>query len=181
MSDWLHSLDGIRDQVWARLAAGAAARDVVSLATVSDQGKAEVRTVVLRDAEPKAGIVAIYTDLYSSKIKSLQANPHAEILLWDAVMRLQIRLEADVTILTGAKAATLWDAIPDHSRDSYGVTPAPGTVIPGDTAYVKAPDPASFAVLTCRITHIDAVSLAQPHRRAGFSRLGDWSGNWLAP
>jgi hypothetical protein len=86
-----------------------------------------------------------------------------------------------VTIRSGAEVAEIWAGVPDPSRQSYGITPAPGTPIADTLDYVKEPDPATFAVLTCRIVHIDAVHLGDRHRRAAYSHNGDWVGQWLVP
>lgn len=182
MSEWFETLDGLQERAWARLALAAMQSDVVSFATVSLDGAPELRTVVLRDATP--GVLEIYTDLESAKITSLRANPRASILLWDADLQLQIRAQCAVTILTGDAVADRWHAVPDHSRLSYGITPAPGAVIPDSTAYKKRPNQSVFAVLSCRVETLDLVHLGRPHRRARVARGsqgGDWSANWLAP
>ncbi len=181
MNNWWETLDGTQAQVWDRLTQGADKRAHVALGTVSIDGQPEVRTVVLRDVDPKTRSLELYTDLQSDKITSLRNNPKAAIHLWDADLALQIRVQADVTILTGDAVMDRWNAVPDHSKNSYGITPAPGQPIPESTAYTKKPDPAVFAVLSCQATHIDAVYLGDIHRRAAFSQVGDWTGKWLAP
>ena len=181
MNNWFETLDGTQAMVWDRLHVSARDSALVAFATVSKDGLPEVRTVVLRDADRNARTLEIYTDLQSDKITSLQAHPHASVVLWDETTSLQIRLQAEVVILSGAAVRDRWMAVPDHSKISYGVTPAPGQVIPESTAYTKAPNAEVFAVLSCRVAHIDAVYLGRIHRRAAFSQVGDWAGNWLAP
>lgn len=185
MSEWFETLDGLHERVWARLAMGALQSDYVTFATVSTAGEPEARTVVLRNAAPDEGTVEVYTDLESAKVQSLRQTPRASLLIWDADLELQIRAQSVVTILTGEDVAARWDDVPDHSRFSYGITPAPGQVIPDSTAYKKEPDQSVFAVLSCRIDAFDIVHLGRPHRRASFTRGasqgGDWSANWLAP
>jgi hypothetical protein len=136
---------------------------------------------VLRAADPISGAVTVHTDLFSGKVASLRALPRAALHVWDAGQALQIRLQAQVTIESGHSVRALWDRIPDHAQQSYGVTPAPGAPIATALDYVKRPDPATFAVLHCAIVHIDAVYLGARHRRAGYSRLDDWAGQWLSP
>ena len=179
MSNWFETLDGTLAKVWERLVSGAGTQ--VAFGTVSVEGTPEVRTVVLRCADVKTHTLEIYTDIQSDKITSLRTHPKAAIHLWDADLALQIRLHTDVTILTGDAVMDRWRAVPDHSKLSYGVTPAPGQPILESTAYTKAPDPNAFAVLSCKTTQIDAVYLGKIHRRAAFSRDGDWIGKWLAP
>lgn len=179
MSDWFETLNGTYAKVWDCLSDNVNNRAQVAFATVSPANMPEVRTVVLRHAsKPK---VEFYTDLKSDKITSLQANPIASILLWDADLALQIRLTTKVSILSGETIMTRWNAVPDHSKISYGVIPAPGQPIPDSTAYTKKPDPNAFAVLVCHVTNIDVVYLGQTHRRANFSQDSDWRGKWLAP
>lgn len=186
MNDWVTTLDGLLQQVWAQLAEAAETSALVSLATVSPTHQPEARTVVLRAADSTSAALEIYTDLQSDKIASLRATPRAAILHWDQDRKLQIRATCRVTILSGSDVMDRWRGVPDHSRVSYGMTPPPGRPIPTSTAYVKKPDPAVFAVLSCEVTHLDAVHLGQPHRRAFFARdagsqPGDWRMGWLAP
>lgn len=181
MSDDFETLPGLHARAWAQLRSGAAGREHVALATVSTAGLPEARTVVLRAADEGAATVEIYTDLKSDKIASLRAHLVGSVLYWDAETALQMRAACDVTILSGQAAQSRWDGVPDHSRYSYGITPAPGRVIAESTAYHKDPQMDDFAVLQCRISHLDVLHLKQPHRRAQFSRDSEWCGNWVAP
>jgi pyridoxamine 5'-phosphate oxidase len=183
--EWAETLPTLLDQVWLRLAHGvadarAAARHPV-FATTSPSGWPEARTVVLRSAGRSAARVTVHTDLYSGKISSLRAAPRAALHVWDEGVRLQIRLQASVEILSGDAVAQDWARVPDHARQSYGVTPPPGSPIAAALAYQKAPDPATFAVLRCQIVHVDAVHLGGVHRRARFEAADGWQGQWLAP
>ncbi|MDP5362105.1 MAG: pyridoxamine 5'-phosphate oxidase family protein [Paracoccaceae bacterium] len=185
MSDWFETSQGIWTKVWSTLGRGVAdakhpARRP-TFATVSPDGWPEARTVVLRSADPDSAQVTVHTDLFSDKIESLRATPRAALHIWDAKQDLQIRLQAEVAILSGPQTRALWDKIPDHAQQSYGVTPPPGTPIDAALAYNKDPDPETFAILECRVTHIDAVHLGTDHRRIRFSRLGHWHGQWLSP
>ena len=185
MSDWFETAEGTWARVWATLGMGVADADHPArrptFATLSPDGWPEARTVVLRSADPEIGAVTVHTDLFSDKIKSLTKTPRAALHVWDEDQQLQIRLQAEVTIQSGAVTRALWDEIPDHAQQSYGVTPPPGTAIEGSLDYVKAPDPATFAVLTCRVMHVDAVHLGAVHRRISFSRERQWTGQWLSP
>ena len=185
MTDWFETTDGIWKKVWSALGQGVsdASRParLPTFATVSPDGWPQARTVVLRSADRKAGRVAVYTDLFSDKIRSLRAQPRAALHIWDPKEDLQIRLQAEVTIISGPDTRLLWDQTPDHAQQSYGVIPPPGTPIENALAYGKTPDPDSFAVLDCTITAIDAVHLGADHRRACFSRVGHWQGQWLSP
>ena len=185
MNKWFETKEGILARVWKTLAAGVAdaahpARRP-TFATVSRDGWPEARTVVLRTADKEGAEVSVHTDLYSDKVKSLQATPRAALHIWDAAQDLQIRLQAKVTIQSGPQVRDLWARIPDHAQQSYGVTPPPGVAINEALDYVKDPDPATFAILLCQVTDIDAVHLGIDHRRCSFSRVGHWQGQWLSP
>lgn len=185
MSDWFETSQGIWDKVWTTLGRGVAdARHPArrpTFATVSPDGWPEARTVVLRSTVRDDATVTVHTDLYSDKIKSLRATPRAALHIWDAKQDLQIRLQVEVTILSGDQTRALWDNIPDHAQQSYGVIPPPGTPIETALAYNKTPDPTTFAILDCRVMLLDAVHLGADHRRVRFSRLGHWHGQWLSP
>jgi len=107
--------------------------------------------------------------------------PFAALHVWDAAAHLQMRLEATVTILTGADVAATWAEVPNASRQSYGSLPAPGQPIAQALDYAKQSDPASFAVLRLTVQSIDALHLGPHHRRARFDRHAGWAGIWLAP
>ena len=186
MTDWFTTRDGLLGQVWRCLADGVAdasapARHPV-LATIGLGGGPEARTVVLRAADRSAGTVQVHTDSASTKVVELAANPQAALHIWEAGVHLQIRLRGVVEVVQGSTTAALWSRVPDGSRASYGVTPAPGTPIATADAYQRTSDPARFAVLVLTIDQIDAVHLSGDyHRRALYSRHDEWHGAWLAP
>lgn len=185
MTDWFETTDGLFGRMWQTLAMGVADPNAPArhptFATVGPAGWPEARTVVLRAVDARARSFDIHTDLKSAKVASLRATKHAALHVWDVSARLQIRLSATVTILTGPEVAAIWARVPDPSRQSYGVTPPPATPIPDALSYVKQPDPATFAVLNCAITAVDLVHLGAHHRRARFGPDTGWQGQWLAP
>lgn len=186
MVHWYSDLARLWHRVWEELDLGVrdpkmAARSPV-LATLGLGGAPEARTVVLRDACREEARLAIHTDSRSTKCAELAAHPKASLHIWEPRMRLQTRLRGHMAVETGAAVAWLWGHVPDGSRASYGVTPAPGTPIETADAYQSAPDPSRFAVLTLTIEEIDAVHLSgDHHRRALFRREDNWRGTWLAP
>jgi hypothetical protein len=185
MNNWFETLAGLKAEAWDTLARGVQDADhparLPSFATLSPDGWPEVRTVVLRHVNHREHAVSVHTDLHSDKIRSLRAHPRAALHIWDADHALQLRLQAEVTIASGADVRALWDEIPDHAQQSYGVVPPPGTRIETALDYVKSPDPATFAVLTCRVVTIDVVHLGADHRRAVFTRSSNWAGQWVSP
>ena len=171
---WAADLSDRHAQVWARLVRGVRDRRAPThhptLATVTPDGMPQARTVVLRAADKGTGTLDIHTDLHSAKVAGLRRTPFAALHLWDATARLQMRLEATATILTGPDAAVVWAGLPDASRQSYSCQPAPGRPIAEALDYARQPDPASFAALRLTVPMIDALHLGPNHRRARFDR-----------
>jgi len=182
---WANNLSQLHLEIWLRLARGVHDRHAPArhptLATVTQDGKPQARTVVLRAVNTLAGTLDIHTDLRSSKVQQLQATPYAAVHVWDASAHLQLRLDVGVTVLTGIDVAAIWAAVPEGSKLSYGSTPAPGQSIAQALAYTNTPDAKHFAVLRLSVQTIDALHLGANHRRARFDRLDDWAGEWLAP
>ena len=182
---WAADLSEIHAQVWTRLLRGVRDRRAPTrhptMATVTPDGRPQARTVVLRAADKQASSLEIHTDLHSTKVIELISTPFASLHVWDTTAHLQLRLEANVTILKGEEVAEIWARVPVLSRSSYGGSPAPGQPIPEGLAYNKAPDATSFAVLQLSVHTIDVLHLGQRHRRARFERSANWEGVWLSP
>jgi hypothetical protein len=173
------------DSAWQHLRRGVAdsrspAR-YLTFATVSPEGLPEARTVALRHASGAEGIVEVHTDIATPKVQALGVVPHAALHVWLPKAKLQIRLTTSVEILTGEAVESEWAKVPTASRVSYGTEPAPGTPIGDVFAYDKPPVRERFAILRCRVDHLDLVELGERHRRAAFRRSDDWRGAWLAP
>ncbi len=182
---WASDLAQLHAEVWLRLTRGVHDRHAPArhptLATVSRDGLPQARTVVLRAADKAAGTLDIHTDLRSAKVRDLRGMAFAALHVWDASAHLQLRLEAEVAILTGKDVAAIWDRVPATSQGAYGSTPAPGEPIAQALDYTKAADPTCFAVLRLTISAVDALHLGPNHRRARFDRKTGWAGVWLAP
>lgn len=180
------SLDDTLDEVWARLSRGVADRRAPArqpvLSTVDPSGRPQSRIVVLRAQQRATGVLDIHTDLHSAKIADLASCPHAQLLIWEPSVRLQIRLAADVDIVTGEAVRPVWDKVPDGARQAYGGAPKPGQEISSADVYQPGSDFSRFAVLRCHLTQIETLCLAPDrHYRALFSRSRGFAGQWLAP
>lgn len=182
---WACELDTLFAEAWRRLVRGVHDRRAPSrhptLGTVSAHGLPQLRTVVLRAVDTEAATVRLYTDLHSSKVSDLRSTPTAALHIWDNNARLQLRLHADVCILTGTDVASLWASLPDAGRRSYGGHPPPGQPIAESLAYHRSPDQTAFAVLHLVVMEMDILHLGSEHRRAMFTRDTAWRGQWCAP
>jgi len=182
---WAKSLDTLLTEVWQRLTRAihdrrAAARHP-TLATVSADGWPEARTVVLRAADRAGAFLQVYTDLRSAKVADLRANPRAALHIWDKSAHLQARLRTEVTILSGAETAALWERLSAPARLAYANTPGPGLPIQDALGYRQNPDPAHFAVLKLAVQEMDVLHLGPEHRRALYRSAAGWAGQWVAP
>jgi hypothetical protein len=179
------NLQAFLDEAWRHITRGVAdSRSPArypTFVTVSPAGVPEARTVALRGASRAQAVLEVHTDIETAKVAALRATPVAAFHVWLPRADLQIRLTADVEILTGDAVEAQWARVPAASRVSYGTIPVPGAPIPDVYAYDKPPERARFAVLRCALTQIDLVHLGERHRRAGFVRADGWAGSWLAP
>ena len=117
---WACELDSLFAHAWQRLTRGVHDRHAPArhptLATVSPEGWPQARTVVLRGADKARSCIEIHTHLHSPKIDDLRAEPRAAVHVWDNGSRLQMRLQAQVEIISGPEAAQAWARVPDASR-----------------------------------------------------------------
>ena len=184
MSDH-NDLQGFLDEAWQHLSRGVADRRsparYPTFATVSPDGKPEVRTVALRGASRLASLLEVHTDTATAKVTALEHTPIAAFHIWLPRADLQIRLITSVSILTGRCIDNHWEKVPPASRVSYGTMPNPGYPIADVYAYTKLADRGRFAVLNCILKEIDLVHLGKRHRRALFVSDDGWTGSWLAP
>lgn len=184
MSD-ANDLAAFLDEAWQHLRRGVAdSRSLArypAFATVSPDGRPEVRTVALRRASRPDAELDVHTDILTPKIAALRHAPYAELHVWLPKPRMQIRLQTTVEILTGTTVEDIWADVPKASRVSYGTEPPPGTPIASVFDYEKPPVQARFAVLRCAVDRMDLVHLGERHRRAEFLRANDWAGTWVAP
>lgn len=150
------------------------------LATQSAAGP-QVRTLVLRVVDRENCALEMQTDLGSTKVTELQADPRAQVLIWDKAALLQARLSCEVAILIGAETEDRWALIPEHNRRGYGARPTPATPIGAPFDYEKPSDFNGFAVLRASVTQVEFMQLQEPHRRAIFHREDGWAGQWVVP
>lgn len=177
-------LNELLDDLWTRLEAGASIPDAparhLALATSRMNGGASVRILVLRSANRQKGILTFFTHRNSGKLRELESDPKAELLLWDQASQFQARLTVTASVLPGSPV--LWDRLGDRARLNYARDPIPGERIGGPDAPQPLPDPALLAVLEMRITEMDILRLSTtPQSRAWFRAADGFTGHWVAP
>lgn len=188
-------LDASFSEVWRLLAEGPVLRrnafHMPALATVDADGLPQVRTVVLREADPATGTLRFHCDRRSAKAADIAATGRAALHGYDTAAKIQIRVSGAARLHTDdATADAAWDGSRIMSRTCYGVAPAPGTPLPSGDAYAQPADGAdldaarpNFCAVVVTATRLDFLFLdRRGHRRAGWVRDGtSWTGTWLTP
>lgn len=188
----LQTLTEIEAAIWREI--GLAALDnqhewrTPVLASADGDG-ADARTVVLREADPEAGTLAIYTDSRAAKVRQLQAQPRCSLVMWSQRLGWQLRLRARVQAHTDGLAVTSrWAALrmsPAAGDYLSALTPgAPLDAAPGEQLNRAPAEPTAtqrefFAVLIATVEAMDWVELHRDgHRRASFTTT---QAQWLVP
>lgn len=183
--DWTDTLPATLGRAWHLLTEGAARRNRFAsrpvLATLSPDGWPEARTLLLRSADRSAGLLRFFTDAETHKMASLAAHPRAAVHVWDPEAEVQLRITAEVQVLTGGVTQAEWDALPQAGLVNYGKVPVPGTPIDAPLAYTETRDRAAFAVIEARVVALELLHLSATHRRARFVRADGWAGAWISP
>ncbi|MBI3519157.1 MAG: pyridoxamine 5'-phosphate oxidase [Bacteroidetes bacterium] len=94
--------------------------NAMTLATASKTGIPSVRTVLLKDVEPKG--FTFYTNYNSRKGKELEENPHASILFFWPELHRQVRIDGIVSQIDPAVSAIYFKERPRGSQISAWVS-----------------------------------------------------------
>jgi hypothetical protein len=149
---------------------------------------AQARTVVLREVDPLARELLLYTDTRSPKVAQLDHDPRAQLVCWSPALGWQLRLSVEIGCETeGLDVTSRW-ALLGHTRaaQDYLSPQAPGSPLPTHVADVVAPagEPrGAFAVLRARVLEMEWLALdPSGHRRAVFDFRGAAPQvRWLVP
>ena len=159
---------------------------------------ARARTVVLQDAVRVTRELRIHTDSRSAKIEELHRQPACQVLAYHPVQKIQIRLDATVSIhQENDIARKIWEKMPLSSRRCYLAQEAPGSRASNPTSGLptdlenRVPSAAEseagfccFAAVIIKVEQLEWLYLAaQGHRRAQFDWADDGivTSRWLVP
>ncbi len=163
-----------------------------NLATVSND-RPRLRSVVLRDVQLQERELICYTDFRSDKINEIKGSPSVEWAAYDPITRVQIRLRGIASIHNNdERSEQHWrESSPEHRR-GYITVSVPGTK--AESAVANLPDYLldrlpndeeaqlgyeNFAVIVCRIEHLDWLQLRRNgHLAAQFLWTDKWEGHW---
>ncbi len=140
-----------------------------ALASLGLDGAPQVRTVVLRHADPALWQLTFYTDSRSTKVLELQKNSQVTLVFWSKRLGWQIRLQTRVTVHTdGPEVAAAWGRV----QQSPSAGDYLSLVAPGSPLQLQADSPGQseqhhLAVLSAQAMSLDWLELARAgHRRA---------------
>jgi pyridoxamine 5'-phosphate oxidase len=162
------------------------------------QGLPDVRTVVLRKADAAAGMLYFHTDSRSPKVAAMREMPQVALLFYHHDAKLQLRIQAEATILTdGPLVDAQWAASSPSSKRCYLTAEAPSKYSAVHTigfdpvfgqrlpSHAEAePGRAYFALVACHIKELDFLLLGHDgHQRALLQYQNGHltAGHWLVP
>lgn len=151
-----------------------------TLATIASDGRPNVRTVVLRNFNPKDISFTIYTDSRSQKLQELEQDKRAQLLFYDPKRMLQIVVS--VVLLENINENKIYDDIPEHSKKDYSSIIIPGSKINSPDKLQFNFSKGFFSKLIFKAETIEYLRLKRPnHLRAFFKIEDNWKGTFLVP
>lgn len=184
-----HKLETILNQCWSAFSLGVEeANSPWRLPVVGTTGStgAELRTVVLREADEDRRSLVFHTDARSRKVNELEESGHAAWLFFDPQSGVQIRARSRVAMhLDDELTRKLWECMPQHARGNYSNSQSPGepTVARPETSLCDEEAFLNFVVVECEVVFLDWLQISKNgHQRAQFSWDGHtWIGVSVAP
>ena len=200
--DFYNDLSGVLDRSWLLLEQSI--EDPTSpvrtpvLISVSADGLAQGRTVVLRAFNRQQRQLKIYTDVRSEKVAQLRTQPVCTLVAYQPNPMIQLRLKTNAVVNHNNEITReSWAVMPGPNRCNYLTDPNPGSIS------VKATDGrpvinaesvptndeneiaySHFSVIVFAINELEWLYLPRRgHRRAQFiwDRTKSLQSNWLIP
>jgi len=200
--DFYNDLSGVLERSWLLLEQSI--EDPTSpvrtpvLISVSADGLAQGRTVVLRAFNRQQRQLKIYTDVRSEKVAQLRTQPVCTLVAYQPNPMIQLRLKTNAVVNHNNEITReSWAVMPGPNRCNYLTDPNPGSIS------VKATDGrpiinaesvptndeneiaySHFSVIVFAINELEWLYLPRRgHRRAQFiwDRTNSLQSNWLIP
>ncbi len=148
------------------------------LATDGEDGP-EARTVIIR--EYQWPYITFFSDSRTPKLKDLEREPRACVVVYDPKKRVQVRLKGRAEVIrSGSELESALNQIPERSRTDYRTTLAPGSRVKNDASARKQAETVHFALIRMELTKLDCLLLrTEGHSRAIFT--GPEDGSWVVP
>jgi len=182
-------LDTILEQCWNAFRTGVNKADspwrLPIIGTTGASG-AELRTVVLREADENTRSLVFHTDARSQKVKELEKSGQAAWLFFNPQSGMQIRARSNVTLhQRDDTVRKLWKQVPLESRHNYSSALTPGEPVKDQPLRLLNDDEAfqNFMVAQCEVIFLDWLLISEDgHQRVQFSWNGhEWNGVQVAP
>ncbi|MEM9220855.1 MAG: pyridoxamine 5'-phosphate oxidase family protein [Pseudomonadota bacterium] len=186
------SLEAVENAAWEFLALGATSRKSAfhqaTVANIGIDGRVSPRTVVLRGADRAARRLRFHTDVRSTKVAALKADPRCAMHFYDHDEKVQVRADGLAIVHhEDERTAHTWEGMRDFSKECYRQPIAPGAVM-------QAPDEANrsllcdkdgygnFVLVEVEISAFEWLYLAAAGHRRALVRYGATvDRDWLAP
>ncbi|WP_405383326.1 pyridoxamine 5'-phosphate oxidase family protein [Maribacter sp. LLG6340-A2] len=155
----------------------------VSLATVGQNAKPRLCTVVLREVTNDLKLT-VYTDSRSQKISNLLLNNQIGLLMYDPDKLLQVKIEGQAHIVKDVERLdTSWSNIPTNSRRDYITHHSPSSEINNPSSVEYLNNDHYFAMIDIVPQKIEYLKLKRPHHiRVAFEKEHDtWKSTFLVP
>ena len=201
-NDFYDDLSGVLERSWRLLKQAindstSPARTPV-LISVSADGLAQGRTVVLRGFNHQQRQLRIYTDVRSAKVAQLQAQPTCTLVVYQPNPMIQLRLSTSALVNHNNRIThDAWAEMPGPNRCNYLTDPDPGSIskkatdgrpiINADSVPTNDENEIAyshFSVIVFTINELEWLYLPRRgHRRAQFiwDRADSLESNWLIP
>ena len=164
---------------------------ILNLVTIDKKNIPNTRNIVIRDFSEKKLTIRFHTDKRSSKISDIQNNNKISLLGYERKDRLQIRFDAEATIIDSDKfLLDIWKSMYPMSRECYRVIESPGSKIKSleDIKFEEDDDQGlngfeNFVAVSCDIQSIEVLYLHHAgHLRANYTNNnGKLNGEWIVP
>ncbi|PJI75144.1 pyridoxamine 5'-phosphate oxidase [Pseudomonas asiatica] len=183
-------LDDLFQSIWAQLAipVGPVRNPyrLMQLSTLDEQGWPASRTVVLRDADARAGALYFYADRRSAKCTQIAVDPRVALTALSPCGLTQVRMEGLATLVEDIEyRRRCWSTARDKTQALFRHGAVPGQVIESpEVAYERIQGGFEhFAILCIEPRALEWLDLTRPvQQRARFLRHeGLWQSCWLAP
>ena len=158
----------------------------VQLATVSPEGRPNVRTLVLRGFDRSSACAEMHTDARAAKVRDMAHCSHVTLLAWSASDHLQIRLAGTAELHRADDIARArWDKLSPAARKPYGLLAEAGSPIedPGTQSHLPPESQfGQFVVVVVSLTSLDILLLgpegSQTRASGRFTAAGITAG-WI--
>ena len=184
-------LTAIEKVIWDLLQQGTTSyKSAFHYGTVANvqQGRAEARTVILRNVDPGLKKLFFHTDVRSPKVEALKKDPVISWLFYNEPLKLQLRMSANAVIhYKDELAISAWQNLKSTSQLTYSMATAPGEVLeafkmeagPEDHAGLLDFAEKNFVVVETTIVTIDFLYLHHAGNRRALFNCVDHTSHWL--